>query len=236
MKTSFHSDCLDCKTDCIKLFLGEESLAENEWKGNKAVHSYNKGELIFNEGALSVGLYCVGQGIVKISTLLDDGTEIILRLLGPGAIIGHSCNSIFKYHIYSAVAVEETKCCFYELETIQELQKDNPLLTSRILHRVEKELIEAHSRNAYLMKKSVRERLAIYFTSMAELYGEPCVEGIKLKIRLSRQEIASYVGTALETAIRSISEFKSQGLIKEENKMFIILNPSKVQELSGLPV
>ena len=196
-------------------------------------HLYKKGETIFHEGTPSSGIYCLDEGMVKVFKTEDDGREIILRLAGSGDFIGHTCISGSKLHINSAIAIEDTLCCFFEVNQFLSMLETNPVFMRNVLDKVENELGEAHYRSVNFIRKSVRERLAVYFISMATAYGEICDEGIRISIRLSREEIASYIGTAHETAIRFISEFKSLGLIREEQKYFYVLNSEEMEKLAG---
>ncbi|WPU66894.1 Crp/Fnr family transcriptional regulator [Peredibacter starrii] len=193
-------------------------------------HHYRKGETIYHEGTSSFGIYLIKQGHVKIFTNGIEGKEHILRLATGGDILGHRSLFKCKMNLESAKALEDTECYFVEHKTIEDLFIKNPELAIDTLLRLSHELDEALNRNSVLVKKNVRERMAEYFLTMDKLYGENhCI-----RLHLSREEIASMIGTANETAIRVISDFKEQGLITEIDKTFYLKDTEKLKLIADL--
>ena len=92
----------------------------------------------------------------------------------------------------------------------------------------------AEARSASLSQKNVRERLAELFLMLNKSYGVQELNRTKLDIKLTREEIASMVGTANETVIRFISEFKDEGLIEQDGKTIYILDEKKLLEYANL--
>jgi CRP-like cAMP-binding protein len=186
---------------------------------------YKKGEILYYENTPSLGLYCINKGTVKIYSSMDKGREVILRLAREGEIFGYGHLLGEKVHKDSARALEDTQCYFIDAYVLKDLLTRDPELSTRLLKMVGKELFETQNRCVELIKKNVRERLASYFHYMSQHHGEVINGKTKIKIQLSREEIASMIGTASETAIRFISEFKEMGLIQEEDRFFHIVNP-----------
>ena len=193
-------------------------------------HHYRKGETIYHEGASSFGVYLIKQGHVKVFTNGIEGKEHILRLATNGDILGHRSLFKDKMNLESAKALEDTECFFVEHKTIEEHFVKNPDVAIDTLLRLSHELDDALKRNSVLIKKNVRERLAEYFLTMDELYGEDHY----IRLHLTREEIASIIGTANETTIRVISDFKEQGLITETDKTFRIKDSGALRQIAGL--
>jgi CRP-like cAMP-binding protein len=231
MKNDSIVRCLDCQVSCKSIFKDTDKNSDLV-KLDRKVQIYSKGEPIYLEGTSATGVYCVRRGSVKVFKTQYDGSEIIFHLASEGDLIGHSSLSITE-HMNSAVAVEETRCCFFEKSFFLSLVKKEPMLLLLAFNKVEEELSEAQGKNIGLIKLSVRERLACYFVRMAELYGQAGFDGIKINLRLSREEIAAYVGTAQETAIRFISEFKAKGIIKEERRQFYVMRLEELKQAAG---
>ncbi len=194
---------------------------------------FNKGEIIYHEETPSFGLYLVLSGIIKVYTSDDSGKEIILRLAGPGDIIGH--HFLFKNitHIDSSKVIENSVCDFFDKKSLNEIQKSSPETFDYIIQKIGQELMIYQDKSIELIKKNVRERLASFFCYMVKNHSEIKNDKIRIKVQLTREEIASMIGTANETAIRFISEFKDLGLVEEVDRYFYILEKDKIEKLAG---
>jgi CRP-like cAMP-binding protein len=200
-------------------------------KNQKRKKEFKKGQLIIEEGSASEGILLIESGTIKLFRTDLSGREMILKLAGKGDILGQSCLTHRKSHIYSATAVEPSVGYF---TTSQELSlMDRGELYSFVLEKTDDQLVRNQELCIDLMRKSVRERLASHFSYMADHHGEPSPNGIKIKVRLSREEIASMVGTAHETAIRFIGEFKTSGLLREENRHFYITDSAELTKVAN---
>jgi CRP-like cAMP-binding protein len=195
---------------------------------------YKKGDVIYNEETPSFGLYYISQGTVKVFMTDRNGREVILRLASDGDIFGHGYLFGEKNHTDSAKAMEETHCHFLDGNDFHSHIMKNPSLGVEIMKKIGKELNSAQNRCVDLIKKNVRERLACYFHYMAKNHSEQNDKGTRIKLQLSREEIASIIGTANETAIRFISEFKEMGLIEEEDRYFQILDHDRIASIGRI--
>lgn len=200
---------------------------------NLVRHVYKRGDILFHQGTARSGVFCINQGIVKIFTTDRHGSEIISHLASGGDLLGYRHNPHRPIHFNSAMALDNVSCCFLDMTHLKKLLEENPLLMFNMIGNMEKELSEAHDRNCNLINKNVRERLAYYFHTMTMKHGDLTSEGVRINVRLTREEIGSYIGTAHETAIRFISEFKSLGLIREEERFFYVLKPLDIAQLAG---
>src|SRR5699024_5037091 len=136
-----------------------------------------------------------------------DSREVILRLATTGDVIGHGFIFGNQIHTDSAKVIEDTCCYYLDENDFQTLLQSHPETALILMKKFGKEIMWTQNRCIDLMRKNVRERLACYFHYMAQNYGVEDSRGTKVKIQLSREEIASMIGTANETAIRFISEF-----------------------------
>lgn len=193
---------------------------------------FKKGEIIFNEDSPSTGLYFLISGIVKIYSLDDCGKEIILRLAGPGDILGY--HFIFNSNVNqnSAKVISNSDFHYVEKKTLLGLNRSDNLIFDYIIGKIGQELLVYQDKSIDLVRKNVRERLASFFCYMAKHHSEVTNDKVKITVQLSREEIASMIGTANETAIRFISEFKEIGLIEEIDRSFKILEMDKMIKLA----
>lgn len=229
------TSCEHCPSKDKGIFCDLEKSILTEVAQHKILNSYKKGQTIFFQGNPPFGLYCVANGKIKISKVGQDGKESILRIAGPGDVIGH--RSLFGRENYSATAsiIEDAMICFLDKTYIYSALKNNPSIALNMIEKLSKEMGAAESRNASMSQKSARERLAELFLNFIKKYGIEESDGrIRLDIKLNRDEIASIVGTAHETIIRLISEFKTEGILEQEGKTIFILDQDKLLQFANL--
>lgn len=224
--------CTECPALCSSIFkaLGSEKI--QELASYKSIHHFRKGEIIFHQDTPTFGIHCIQSGTVKLFTQEEDGKEIINRLARPGDFIGHSSAFGLKHYAESAKILEETTCCFIETHHFKKLLDSSSQLLTDFLMKISLELSESNARHADMIRKSVKARVASYLVKMAEVSPHQ-KEVHHFTHHLSREEMASYIGSAHETVIRCLSEFKELGYIEEENKSFTILNKERLIRLGG---
>ena len=173
----------------------------------------------------------------KVSILLTEGQlsfpnqvfqkEQILRFCVEGDLVGYRsllCDEPFGA---TAEAMEDAEITFLPAETFNHLLEADPKLSYAMLQKIAYELGEASKTITFLAQKTVRERLAEVLLLLEQKLGtDP--EGF-IKISLTREEIANLVGTATESAIRLISEFKQDELISVDGRNIRILNHDKLK-------
>jgi CRP-like cAMP-binding protein len=235
-KSSFKSvNCDHCQSRDKGIFCELEQAALNDVSHNKVMNSYKKGQTIFFQGNPPFGLYCIASGKIKVSKVGNDGKESIVRIAGPGDVLGH--RSLFSKENYSATAtvIEDAAICFLDKNYIYSALKNDPTIALNMIEKLSKDMGAAEARNASMSQKSARERLAELFLTFMKNYGHEESDGrVRLDIKLNRDEIASIVGTAHETIIRLISEFKDEGIMEQEGKVIYILNEEKLLEFANL--
>lgn len=217
-------DCESCPGRPKSIFCHLEGEALQELDDNKNANVYKKGQNLFLEGNPPFGLFCVHSGKVKIFKTNSEGSETIVRIIGSGDVAGH--RSLFSNSplTASATVIEEGKICFVSRETVHSLIQKEPKLCSDIINRISKEMGAAEEKLASMARKNVRERFAETLLLLKESFGTKSEFGVRLDIKLTREEIAQIVGAATENIIRLITEFKDLGLITEEKRYFVLLN------------
>jgi CRP-like cAMP-binding protein len=227
------TNCIDCPAwkDSIFKDLDEESL--EQLSKNKVPNIYRKGQNLFMQGNPSFGLYCLGNGNVKVSIVNSVGKESIVRIASNGNIVGH--RSLFAHQPYQAMgtSISETHACFIDKKYLLELVEKNVSVANHALFSLAQDLGVSEKKISSLSHQNVRERLAALILLLKDSHGVEQDDGILLNINLSREEMASLLGMASESLIRCISEFKEENLIRLEKKMIVILNLSKIQEITN---
>lgn len=225
--------CMRCAQRHASVFCTAHADHLEEINLSRICSEYKKGQVIFNEGAHPFGLYCINEGKIKISHKGQDGREVIIRLAKPGDLMGYKALlSGNRYHA-SAVALEDCSVCFIPRDLILNIIKKDNSLSMGMLNLLSSQLRVAETQVAHLAQKPVRERLAEALLFIRETYGME-QDNCTLNVRLSRDEIANIVGTATESTIRLLSEFKKDGIIELEGKKIKVLDYNKLTRTANL--
>lgn len=188
---------------------------------------YRKGQEIFQEGNHPKGVFVVHTGKVKISKLGSNAKEQIVRLAKPGDVLGYRSLIAGDRYYASAATLEDSVVCFIPKAKLFELLETNATLSIRLMKLLSHDLASAEKKMVELVQKPVRERVAEALLILKEFYGLE-QDGKTLKIVLTREDIANFVGTTTETAIRVLSDLKESKIIALESKRIIILNNDKL--------
>ena len=215
--------CIVKQFNSLKNLSKEELLRISACKTSKIV---KKGEVIFEEGEMLNGVYCVKDGICKLSKLSANGKDQIIKLVVKGELLGQRSLISEESSNLQATALNDMELCFIpKSEIIDDLRK-NVNFSFDVLKNMSQDLKEADDIIVNMAQKSVRQRLAEALISINSSFGTN-PDGT-LSVLLSREDYASIVGTATESAIRVLSQFKKEGLISTIGKQI------KIEDLEGL--
>ena len=193
---------------------------------------FKKGSIIYSEGSRINGFYCVQSGIIKIYKTGVDGKEQIIRFAQKGDIMGFRSTITRERACTSAQVLEDAFICFVHSDIVLTFIKNNGNFALELLQIACKELGEANDYITDIAQKTVRERLAevlIHLRKEFELDSDKY-----LQIILTREELANIVGTATESVIRLLSEFKQDGLIGLTGRKIRILDEKTLQKIANL--
>ncbi|WP_240729843.1 Crp/Fnr family transcriptional regulator [Flavobacterium sp. ASW18X] len=196
---------------------------------SKITKKVKKGEPLFNEGDKLNGVYCVRNGVSKLSKLSENGKDQIVKLASKGEVIGQRSVIAEEHTNLSAVAVSDMELCFIPKNSITDTLHKNPNFTLEVLRHMAHDLKEADDVIVNMSQKTVKQRIAEAFLYLKNNFGED-KDGY-LALTLSREDISNVVGTATESAIRIISEFKKKGLIKSSGKRIAIADEQGLLDL-----
>jgi len=233
MPVEFHSVCDTCTTRLTSVLGKAKKEHLDEINIQKVCNVYKRGQIIFHEGSHPFGVYCVNSGKIKLSHLGDDGKEQIIRLLKTGDITGYRALLSGDRYAASAIALEDTHVCFIPKELFMNVLKNDAALAFEMMKLLSDELHRAELQLTHLAQKPVRERLAETLLFIKETYGYE-EDGTTLNVRFSREEIANLVGTATESTIRLLSEFKRDGMVDLDGKKIKILKLNELVRTANL--
>lgn len=191
---------------------------------HKTCIKYKKGQTLFYEGTRPLGLFCVNSGKVKVYKVSSEGKEQIMKLAKPGDFLGYRALISDEFYNSSATVIEEGAICYIPRVDFMKVLFNNfeffKLMAGKIAH----ELGMMEQKLMTIAQKSVRERLATTLLMLKDNYGVDGRERDLIDIALSREDLANIIGTATETVIRLLSDFKTQNLISLQGKKIKILD------------
>lgn len=219
----------------LKVFSDEsfqEMLSPEDYKNYLSAKQnlkFHKGETIFEDGGTPNGVYFLKKGTAKLSKQGVYGKEQILRFIKEGDLIGYRSLLCGEQFQAKAEAMTDVEATFLPSDIFLHLLEVGPKLSFVMLQKIAFELGESSNTVTFLAQKTVRERLAEILLLLEQKLGtDP--EGF-IKISLTREEIANLIGTATESAIRLISEFKADHLVETDGRNIKILNHEKLMKL-----
>jgi CRP/FNR family transcriptional regulator, polysaccharide utilization system transcription regulator len=196
----------------------------------KDFRHYKRGDILYNEGNRISGFYCINSGIIKVFKTGVDGKEQIIRFARKGEIIAYRSVLSNEPACTSAKVIEDCQVCFIPSELLIQFVKTNPAFAFEVVKLTCHELAEANSYITDIAQKTVRERVAEVLLSLVGDFG---LDDQKyLRISLTREELANIVGTATESVIRLLSEFKSDRLIELNGRRIKILDQRGLEKIS----
>ena len=193
---------------------------------------YHRGDLLYKQGDEFDGIHIVKSGSVKTYYAGKDGQDHVVGFFLPGELIGleaihtgvHSC---------SAAVLETTASCKVPFEELEQLTVEIPGLQHQLLRLLSKEVHNDCGMVALLGNNSAEERLAAFLMSLSSRFSQRGLSATEFNLTMSRAEIASYLGLAVETVSRTFSRFHEKGLLEAERKRIKLLEQSRLLQLAG---
>jgi CRP-like cAMP-binding protein len=197
----------------------------------KTSTTVKKGDILFEEGQYINGVFCVKDGVCKVPKMSTNGRDQIVKLIKKGDLIGERSLISEEASNLKATAVNDMEVCFIPKEEIVKDLKQNTNFTMSILKELATSLKTADNVIVDMAQKTVKQRLAETLLYLQEHFQSQEEDG-PLNIQLSREDIASLIGTATESAIRLLSSFKKEELIRLKGKEIYILDPKSLHRIA----
>ena len=193
--------------------------------------TFRKGQNIFLEGLYPSGIFYLKEGMVKKYKTDHVGKEHILYLCTAGELLGFSALLCNEPYPDSAAAMETSRLGFITKEVfLKAMNSSNELMFSLLSSLSHEFGVMANSVTVFA-RMTVRERLALMLLLLSAKFEKPASSGLS-EIILSREDLANMVGTAVETLVRLLQEFRSEGFIELKAKKIIVLKAKELIALS----
>ncbi|WP_306640715.1 response regulator [Sanyastnella coralliicola] len=207
--------------------------ALEELSNDRKSRTYLAKEVIFREGDFPNYLYLLRKGKAKIIKTDHYGKELVVQLVAQGDYFGFMSILEGKDHQETAIALENAEVLMIPRADFLTLIESNRDVAVRFIRMLAGSIHEQELRLLQLAYAPVRERTAC---ALLELYNRFVKEGNAEMIRISRDDLASMVGTATESLIRTLSDFKEDGTITVQGRSITVNKPEVLSQYCGQPV
>ncbi|NME82082.1 Crp/Fnr family transcriptional regulator [Clostridium sp. SM-530-WT-3G] len=210
-------NCEKCSRFCasrVPIFENLESHELDEIVSEIEHKSFEKGSLIFTEGSSANTLYFINEGKIKLYKYNKDGKEQIFHILTNGDFFGELDLIKSSKYKFNAKAMDNAKICTLKKNEVKDIVLKNPEIALKLLESVGERLAAIENLAQNLSTNDVDARIAYLLLNLMDKYSEE-LEGKKLiKLPLSREDMANYIGVTRETISRKLKKFEDEGFIK----------------------
>ncbi|OFW14032.1 MAG: hypothetical protein A3F70_09495 [Acidobacteria bacterium RIFCSPLOWO2_12_FULL_67_14] len=197
-----------------------------------SLREFERSEYLFHEGDDSGSLYTVMSGRVKVFKTTARGSDLILEIFGPGDPVGAVAVYESRPYPASAVALEDATCLLIPRQAFFSLLETYPSMVRGLLTGLTHRLVELTNRLTELSTGRIDARLARFFLKLADTMGQHTPEGTFIPLALSRQELADMIGTTIETAIRIMSRWGKEGLVRTDRDGFLLADRAALEAVA----
>ena len=214
---------------CLPVGMTPEELAHVDRLVNSR-RSVARGESLFRAGDSFHSLYAVRTGFFKTFLSSEDGRDQVTGFQMAGELLGLDGISQDRHHC-DAVALEDSQVCIIPFSQLEQLSRESMHLQHQFHKVMSREIVRDHGVMLLLGSMRAEERLAAFLLNLSQRLGARGFSATSLVLRMTREEIGSYLGLKLETVSRSFSKFHDDGLLNVKQRQIQILNPVGLRQL-----
>jgi CRP/FNR family transcriptional regulator len=187
-----------------------------------------RGSALFRNGDKFNALYAIRTGFFKTCITTDDGRDQVTGFQMAGEIIGLD-GIVQEHHTCDAVALEDAEVCVMPYEKIEDISRDVKALQHHVHKIMSREIVREHGVMLLLGSMRAEERLAAFLLNLVQRLHARGFSQSELVLRMTREEIGSYLGLKLETVSRTFSKFVDDGIIEVKQRYVRIVNPDALK-------
>ncbi len=221
---SANGNCAVCASRRL-CWAGSHEGGEDGWYGGLefAKRKIKRGETLFRMGTRFDNLYAIRSGFFKTTVLLEDGRDQVTAFKMQGELLGLDGIGEDQY-MSDAVALEDSEVCVIPYEKVIRLWRSAPELAAELNRLLSREIVQDQSVMALLGAMQAQERVCVFLLNLAQRFKARGYSGTEFMLRMTREEIGSYLGLKLETVSRIFSRLQAQGLIEIEQNRNVVLS------------
>lgn len=223
------TSCQHCSLSnlCLPLAFGDGELDKLDEVVNRD-RVFNRGEIVFAQSSPFRSCYAVKSGAIKTSVITEAGDEQITGFFMPGELVGLDSMSD-ESHASTAKALERTSVCEIPVNRLEELVHVLPGLQNHMFHLMSQEIRNSHQLSVLLSKNTAEERIAALLLSLSSRFRRRRLSATHFNLPMARNDIANFLGLAVETVSRVFTRFQNQGLIRARGRDLELLDLEALQ-------
>ncbi len=229
--TSIKVACSNCNLRELCLPMG---LNDDEMKRIDEVvatrRKIARGDTLFRNGEKFTSLYAIRTGFFKTCISSEDGRDQVTGFQMAGEIIGLD-GIVSDQHTCDAVALEDAEVCVMTFDQIEKLSREINALQRHVHKIMSREIVREHGVMLLLGSMRAEERLAAFLLNLVQRLHARGFSQSELVLRMTREEIGSYLGLKLETVSRTFSKFVDDGIVEVKQRHVRILNTEALKML-----
>ena len=191
-------------------------------------------ETLFRNGERFTSLYAIRTGVFKTRVASEDGRDQVTGFQMAGEIIGLD-GIVNNQHTCDAVALEDSEVCVMPFDRIEELSREVTALQRHVHQIMSREIVREHGVMLLLGSMRAEERLAAFLLNLVQRLHARGFSRHELVLRMTREEIGSYLGLKLETVSRTLSKFMEDGIVDVRQRNLRILDADALRRLVNPP-
>jgi CRP-like cAMP-binding protein len=221
------------KSDLI--FTGLPEDVKEAFFKEMVIKQFKKDQNIFTEGTYPAGIFFLKKGKVKKYKMLNRGKEQIIYICSEGELLGYAAFLGEERYPDSAASLTDASIGFISREKLVRLFEQHSELSKMLMKSISHEFGVLVNFIATFTQKTVRERVALTLLILHEKFKEKINdEDDEVQIILTRKDLANMVGTAVETLVRLLHDFKDEQLITTKGRKIIVIDKHKLLEIADV--
>jgi CRP/FNR family transcriptional regulator len=227
----FETSCATCSLRelCLPQKIGDGDMARVE-QVVFARRRVKRGDSLFKAGDPFNALYAIRSGFLKTTVLNGDGREQVTGFQMGGELLGLDGIGSGSYN-GNAIALEDSEVCVLPFALIEELGREIPAIQRNLHSVLSREIVRDHGVMMLLGSMRAEERLATFLLNLSRRFVRRGYSASDFHLRMTREEIGSYLGLKLETVSRLFSRFQGEGLIQIQGRAVKLLDPIALKQL-----
>jgi CRP-like cAMP-binding protein len=215
-----------------RIFDGLTDAERERWLSRSATATFKRGHVLARQADPARHFYLIESGFLKVLQLTAEGTELIVRFVGPGEPFGGVVALGNAAYPVTAVVVQPSVVRSWTRDAVAELLAETPQVRVNIMREMATHMADALTRVRELTTARVGQRLAHALLRLSRQCGQPSADGVLIPQPLTRQELADLTGATLYTVSRTLAKWESQGILESRKHRLLLKSLKRLEHLA----
>lgn len=194
---------------------------------------FARGATILHEGEVPGRVVVIERGYAKVTTTTEDGKEVVLAFRGPGDVVGELAALSGLPRAATVRAIEPIDAIAVAVGDFEAWLEQHPHVALALLRVVIERLREANRQQFEFAAYQTLGRISRRLVELAERFGEPCEDGVRISLRISQEELAGWAGASREATSKALHDLREIGLIETERRRLTVRSIERLKSLTA---